>query len=368
MDLVTTILYSERRLARLLCRRLFVAPILVRWLVVVAISVAIGYLDIISSAEISLGFYYLVPVVYATWFIRARAGMLVAVMAAAIWATADFSGETAVLSHEVLAWSAVARLSFFVLSVVIVALAKRAAVRLFRGVSEKTRRLRLEVQRRRKLEQDMIETRAREQLRLAQDLHGGLGQYLSALAFHSRMLADDLHEISSSHASQAERIVALVRETNQLTRQLNRALGIPHAGAEGLAAAVRALVVEFEGLTGIKCELVVERELPALDEFQTVMLFRIVQEAFNNSAKHARPRTIRVSLTRSESQIGLMVVNDGYVASERDLQNTGSGSLTMKLRAEMLGAQLQAGPAGAGGFKVECRLPLERVIEHAGAN
>ena len=339
-----------------------------KWLFAVAGSVAVGYGDLVSGTEVSFGAFYLLPIAYATWFIRARAGLVVALSCAAIWWTIEVAQGTPASSPWVPVWNAMVRLIFFVTSILAVALAKGSVARLLRGVLQRTRRLRAEAHRRRELERKMLETSAREQLRLAQDLHGGLGQYLSALTFHSRMLADDLQEMRSQHAQQAERIVDLIRKTNQLTRQLNRALQVPQGGADGLVAAVRALAAEFQELTGIRCELVLEREPPDLDEFRTVMLFRIVQEAFNNSVKHARPRTIRISVTRSEGEMGLSVVNDGYLAAKEDVETAGLGSLTMKLRAEMIGARLKSGPVATGNYKVECLLPIIGLEPNAGAN
>jgi signal transduction histidine kinase len=74
------------------------------------------------------------------------------------------------------------------------------------------------------MDQELPDPSASEQLRRAQELHEGLCQSLSALALYSRMLADDLHESASSQAVQAERLVAIVRSTNQITRQLSQTL------------------------------------------------------------------------------------------------------------------------------------------------
>ena len=62
------------------------------------------------------------------------------------------------------------------------------------------------------------------QLRQAVELHERLSQSLSALVLHARILADDLHASAPAHAIQAERLVAILRTTNQVTRQLSRAL------------------------------------------------------------------------------------------------------------------------------------------------
>jgi ATP-dependent exoDNAse (exonuclease V) alpha subunit len=74
--------------------------------------------------------------------------------------------------------------------------------------------------------QELPHPLASEQLRRALELHEGLCQSLSALALYSRMLADDLHASAPSHAGQAERLVAIVRATNQVTRQLRQTLQI----------------------------------------------------------------------------------------------------------------------------------------------
>ena len=74
------------------------------------------------------------------------------------------------------------------------------------------------------MDQELSDPSTNEQLRRAQELHEGLCQCLSALALYSQMLADDLHESASAQAGQAERLVAIVRSTSQITRQLSRTL------------------------------------------------------------------------------------------------------------------------------------------------
>ena len=74
------------------------------------------------------------------------------------------------------------------------------------------------------MDQELTDPLASERLRTAQELHEGVCQSLSALALYSRMLADDLHESAPSHAIQAERLIAIIRATNQVTRQLSQTL------------------------------------------------------------------------------------------------------------------------------------------------
>ena len=76
------------------------------------------------------------------------------------------------------------------------------------------------------MDQELTDPLARAQLRHAQELHEGLCQSLSALALYSRMLADDLHVSAPSHAIQAEHLVAIIKSTSQVTRQLTQTLQV----------------------------------------------------------------------------------------------------------------------------------------------
>jgi signal transduction histidine kinase len=71
---------------------------------------------------------------------------------------------------------------------------------------------------------ELPDASARERLRRAIELHDGLRQSLSALTLYSRMLADDLHKSAPSHANQAERLVAMAKSANRVTRQLSQTL------------------------------------------------------------------------------------------------------------------------------------------------
>jgi signal transduction histidine kinase len=212
-----------------------------------------------------------------------------------------------------------------------------------------------------------MEVTAREQLRMAQDLHDGLGQYLSALSFHARMLSDDLREQKSPQAAQADRMVEIIRTTNQTIRRLDRALQAPETIDAGLLAALRSLVGEFQQLTGIQCDLDATQIPDALDPFCVLMLFRIVQEALNNAVKHGTPRRIKVSTVVANGVLHMRIVDDGSgLVAQRD-SASGSGLRTMKLRAELIGAQLSLRPNPDAGCTVECILPLavERVPHRA---
>jgi signal transduction histidine kinase len=313
--------------------------------------------DFAAGEELSFSIFYLLPIGYASWFVGRAGGMTAAVLSAVCWYSVEVA-QHAPYSHPVIpVWNAGVRLGFFAVGVALVRSLKQSETRLARDVALRTRRLRAESERRRRLEREMMEVTAREHLRVTQDLHDGLGQYLSALAFHARILADDLREEDSKRVSQAERVVELVRTTNQIVRRLDRAIRVPEA-SDGLGAAVRALTSGFEQLTGIRCEVKLEEPMPPLDHFRLIMVYRIVQEALNNAVKHANPRTIEVSAGAADGILWTRVADDGRGLPPVAQGEPGSGLRTMRLRAELLGAELTVEPNPSGGCVVECRMPL----------
>lgn len=345
--------------------RLLPHTILGHWAAVAGLVFTVGYSDRVSGTEISFSIFYLLPVAYATWFLEATAGFLTALVCAIVWGLIETASGSVYSQPWIPVWNGAVRMVFFGLGVGVVVFAHRTKLRLLGEVANRTERLLEESLRRQRLEREMGDLLAQEQVRLAHDLHDGLGQYMSALTFQTRMLADDLAQERSHHASQAERMMELIRKTNQITRQLDRTLRVPDVGAGGLLAAVRALAVEFEQLTGVRCEVEAEVSALQLDEFHTLMLFRIAQEAFSNAVKHANPSVIRARLAVAENTLRVSVVDDGQPVAKPAGEKPGSGLRIMAMRAELIGAQLHAAPtADSTGFAVECIVPLTALKPH----
>lgn len=279
-------------------------------------------------------------------------------LCAAAWVAVDVKFGQRQFDPLAPLWNSAVRLVFFSIGVAAVASVRRTESRLLREVLQRTRDLREESERRRRIEREMFEFSSREQVRMAQDLHDGLGQYLSALSFHARILVDDLRQLASPQLPQAERLVSIIRVTNQTTRQLDRALRVPANANEDFIAAIRVLIGDQEQLTGVRFLLEAPERVLKFDDFSTMMLYRIVQEALNNAVKHANPRVIRLSFVVADGKLNVMVRDDGHGITLNLESESGSGVRAMKLRAQLIGAQLAFGTADSGGCRVTCSLPL----------
>jgi signal transduction histidine kinase len=100
---------------------------------------------------------------------------------------------------------------------------------------------------------------------------------------------------------------------------------------------------------------------PRLDPVLSLAVYRIVQESLSNIARHATGADTTVRLARASGAVEVEVSNGkapGRPAEAPAPVAGGHGLRGMRERAELLGGSLEAGPDGAGGFRVLARLPL----------
>src|SRR6202030_4427998 len=102
----------------------------------------------------------------------------------------------------------------------------------------------IDVTERKHLEKTILEISAREQRRIGQDLHDGLGQHLTGIAFMSKVLEEKLCEESVSESADAAKIVLLVNDAIRKTKELARGLLPVVSEAQGLMAALRQCAEE----------------------------------------------------------------------------------------------------------------------------
>ncbi|MDK9724635.1 MAG: response regulator [Sterolibacteriaceae bacterium MAG5] len=199
--------------------------------------------------------------------------------------------------------------------------------------------------------------REEERSRIARELHDELGQSLTAL----RIDLGWLKSRCATDAGAAERLavaLGLVERTTEAVRRISEDLRPRMLDDLGLAAAVEHHVQQFAKRTGIACELTMNREEFELDGATATALYRIVQEALTNVARHADAGRIAVRIEATENDIGLVVEDDGR-GMPADRGNNTFGLLGMQERVEMLAGRLRIGSAAGGGTRVEVRLPIQ---------
>ena len=201
------------------------------------------------------------------------------------------------------------------------------------------------------------EVREEERTGIARELHDELGQALTALRMDLSYLEEGLPEEEAELADRVRSMVELTDTTIDSVQAMSARLRSPILDVLGLQAAVEWQVEEFGGRTGIACELDMPDESLDLVEERATGVFRILQEALTNVARHAEASRVRVRLEQTFGQVMLEVEDDGVGVSDEVLESYESlGLIGMRERAEVMEGEVKIERRPEGGTRVVLRL------------
>lgn len=202
--------------------------------------------------------------------------------------------------------------------------------------------------------QQLVEAREQERRRLRRDLHDGFGAQLAS----QTLVLDAARSLVHAEPARADELLVQVRDQTQqivaALRELISDLRPPLLDDRGLLAALRGEVERYAA-TGLAVTLEAPASLPQLPAAVEVALLRIAGEALVNCRRHAGATSCRVSLTSSDREVRLDVVDDGrgLPADYRP----GVGLLSMRERSAELGGRCDLHAAQPHGTRVSVRLP-----------
>lgn len=212
---------------------------------------------------------------------------------------------------------------------------------------------------RKRLEKSILDISAREQRRIGQDLHDGLGQLLTGVAFMSKAQEKRLAEREAPEAADATKIVSLVNNAIRKTRELSRGLLPVVSDSFGLMSALQRYVGEIQDLFGVSCRLHCESPVLIHDTAMATHLYHIAQEAVNNAIKHGHSKNILIHLYAGHDRGTLMVRDDGIGLNPSAPNHGGMGLHIMKYRAGMFGGALELRRDTTSGTIVTCVFPMK---------
>jgi two-component system CheB/CheR fusion protein len=215
-----------------------------------------------------------------------------------------------------------------------------------------------DVSERKRFERQLVEVSDREQARIGQDLHDGLGQMLVTLGFDLRRLEERLNARRLPEAALASQAATLLDAAITEARGVARGLLAVQLGGDGLAQALRNLAATVNARHSVRCTVECPDSVPLPDNAAATHLFRIAQEAVNNALKHARPRNVAIRVLVTRGQIDLTVTDDGQGLAADGTHSTGMGLHIMEYRARALNARFQV-KTSSRGTRVWCSVPLE---------
>src|SRR5277367_2297067 len=216
----------------------------------------------------------------------------------------------------------------------------------------------IDITERKHLEKAILDISAREQRRIGQDLHDGLGQHLTGIAFMAKVHETKLAEQNKSEADEAAKIVKLVNEAIHKSRELARGLLPVVSDSHGLMSALQLWAAEVEDLFGVSCHFRCESPVLIHDDSMATHLYHIAQEAVNNAIKHGGPRKVLIQLSAEQGWGTLLIKDDGKGIAENPSSTQGMGLHIMNYRAGVFGGTLEARRDISHGTVVSCIFPV----------
>jgi len=221
-----------------------------------------------------------------------------------------------------------------------------------RGFAQITR----DVSELRSLEKEVLEISEREQMRIGHDLHDGVGQELTGVALLTQNLRQRLAQQGLPEEAQAARIASLINRALEQARKLARGFSPVELGPQGLETALRDLASKVQASTPCACILTCRGPLNIADDAAALHLFRIAQEAVNNSVRHSKAEKIRIELDTIEGTTTLAVHDDGIGMPSGKPRGKGMGVSVMQYRSRMIGGSLELKTSDSG-TSIICTCP-----------
>lgn len=329
------------------------APAGIRFLIVSMLLFLVAFW--LSNAPSAIPYIIFLLIGQATWLLSVRWAVLY---------TAGLIGSfLAILSGDIGVWPALRILPGFIPGVAFTMLFTLQTIRYARQ-RDRAELLLAELRAandelREAREQEKALAVAQERVRLARDIHDGLGHHLTVLNVQLQA-ADKLVQRDPARAAHT---IGVCREVAQAAldevRQSVAALQRSPLDGRSLEEAVATLVRDFGSRTALEATFELHGRPVPLAPAAAMTLYRAAQEGLTNAQKHAAASHVAVTLHYDDQQARLAVRDDGVgLHTNGNGASNGFGLIGLRQRAEHLGGNLNAGTRTDGGFVLELVVPV----------
>lgn len=219
-----------------------------------------------------------------------------------------------------------------------------------------------------RLAHQYVDMREYERKALARDLHDELGQYLNVIKLDAVAIRDATESRISAVSATARALIETVDRVYGVVAGLISQLRPVGFDDLGVGAAIEHCIGDWRArLPGTTIGLSIEADLGRLDELRALTLFRLVQEALTNVARHSGATLVEVRISErwgsgsreifDVSIVDVSIVDNGC-GTDIDARRTGLGLVGMRERVAAFLGTLELASAPGGGFKITASLPV----------
>lgn len=222
----------------------------------------------------------------------------------------------------------------------------------------------------RQLSHRLVLSQEEERRTLSRELHDQVGQLLTALRMELGNLSELAQSDPEAFLSHLEDAKKLAAETLRTVRHLATGLRPSLLDDLGLGAALRWQMREFSRRTGLSAQVEFQGDIEGIGEKERTFLFRIVQEAMTNCARHAEANSVQVRLVRDADRTALEVCDDGKGFDAAAPNREGIGLIGIEERVRELHGTLKVMSGTGQGTRLLVEIPERigggnRVQDHA---
>ncbi len=202
----------------------------------------------------------------------------------------------------------------------------------------------------------LLRAQEEERKRISRELHDETGQALMVIRLYLGMMESVV--TARSARGKIRETVEVVDRTIEGIRRIIGKLSPLMLQELGLVAAIRKEAKNLAKTTGVKTRVLISEDVGRLTPGAEQAIYRVVQEALHNVAKHARARNVTVQVAREDERVHVVVEDDGIgIHGRANSRNQSFGLAGMKERIAVLGGISRVISAKGKGTRIEITVP-----------
>jgi signal transduction histidine kinase len=216
-------------------------------------------------------------------------------------------------------------------------------------------KLTMETNFKQELLQSQLETQEYSFHQISQELHDNIGQLLSSTKLLLGITVMDMQTVPDTLKTAEQTVAKAIVDLRSLSKSLNKEWLHQFNLIENLEAEKERI----NAARNIEVQLVTQYEKLPLEPEAQVMLFRVVQEALQNSIKHAFPKHIIIQIKNTDDHFELNIADDGRGFDIESAKKESLGLRNMEHRVQLLGGTIEWKPNNEKGTLITITIPVK---------